>query len=148
MSFEDLWGTLGIAAKLGVLIALTTVGFGVACAIRPDERRLALVRPLSLATIFAALCTFSGGAASICASGPDNRCISASGWAIFSFSRVVLAESASEGACRSAVSSCWRARAPLSSICARRRSTLARVKFLSRVLTALNWEPSIATLAV
>jgi hypothetical protein len=65
MSFEDLWGTLGIAAKLGVLIALTTVGFGVACAIRPDERRLALMRPLSLATIFAALCTFSGGAASI-----------------------------------------------------------------------------------
>ena len=65
MSFEDLWGTLGIAAKLGVLIALTTVAVGVACAVRPDERRLALMRPLSLATIFAALCTFSGGAASI-----------------------------------------------------------------------------------
>jgi hypothetical protein len=44
---------------------------------------------------------------------------------------------------------CWlRYRATLSSSCARRRSTLARVKFLSRLLTALNLLPSMATLAV
>src|SRR5262249_860688 len=38
------------------------------------------------------------------------------------------------------------ARATLCSNCARRRSTFPRVKFLSRVLTALNLLPSIATL--
>jgi hypothetical protein len=37
-------------------------------------------------------------------------------------------------------------RATLSSICAIRRSILARVKFLSRLFTALNLLPSIATL--
>ena len=37
--------------------------------------------------------------------------------------------------------------ATLSSICAMRRSILARVKFLSRLFTALNLLPSIATLA-
>jgi hypothetical protein len=38
-------------------------------------------------------------------------------------------------------------RATLSSSCVRRRSTFPRVKFLSRVLTALNLLPSMATLA-
>ena len=38
--------------------------------------------------------------------------------------------------------------ATLSSSWARRRSTFARVKFLSRLFTALNLLPSMATLAV
>lgn len=80
MSFGDLWGTLGIAGKLGMLIALTTVAFGVACAVRPDERRLALMRPLSLATIFAALATFSGGAVSILRAIAATRTMSEVSW--------------------------------------------------------------------
>lgn len=50
---------------LGMLVAVATVAVGIACAIRPDECRLALMRPLSLATIFAALCTFCLGMATI-----------------------------------------------------------------------------------
>jgi hypothetical protein len=65
MSLGEMWGVLSIAGKLGMLIAVVTVGFGAACAVRRDERWLALMRPLSLATIFAALATFSGGAMGI-----------------------------------------------------------------------------------
>lgn len=54
----------GIGA-LGMLVAVATVAMGMAYAIRPDERRLAMMRPLSLATIFAALCTFTVGIATI-----------------------------------------------------------------------------------
>ena len=45
----------------------------------------------------------------------------------------VLAASASDGSCKSAVSSWLRYRATLSSSCPRRRSTLARVKLRSIV---------------
>ena len=51
------------------------------------------------------------------------------------------------GSCRSALSSCCRYRATLSSICAMRRSILARVKFLSRLFTALNLRQSRRWLA-
>src|SRR3982074_100650 len=75
------------------------------------------------------------------------RCISWRSVAIFSLSGVILASStASPG--RSALSSCERYRAMLSSICASRRCILACVKFRSRALTALNLLPSIATLPV
>src|SRR3954467_11232361 len=60
----------------------------------------------------------------------------------------VLAASASDGSCKSAVSSWLRYRATLASSCARRRSTFARVKLRSRLLTALNLLPSMATLAL
>jgi len=53
----------------------------------------------------------------------------------------VFAATASDGSCKSAVSSCLRYRATLSSICAKRRSIFARVKFLSRLLTFLNLLP-------
>lgn len=69
-------------------------------------------------------------------------------FASFSLSRVAFASSASVGSCRSAVSSWLKYRATLSSSCARRRSTFARVKFLSRLLTALNLLPSMAILPV
>src|ERR1700716_4302342 len=88
------------------------------------------------------------GEASICLSIAARRCISLSSFASFSFSGVVFGASVSEGSCRSAVSSWLRYRATLSSSCARRRSTLARVKFRSRLFTALNLLPSMATLAV
>ena len=55
--------------------------------------------------------------------------------------------SSSDGSCKSIVSSWLKYRATLSSNCARRRSTLARVKLRSRLFTALNLLPSMATLA-
>lgn len=63
--FTSLWDTPSGIGVLGMLVAVATVAAGIACTIRPDERRLALMRPLSLATIFAALCTFSVGIANI-----------------------------------------------------------------------------------
>ena len=49
------------AAILGMVISLTPALAGVYYAIRPSERLLSYVRPLSLAGIFAALCTISLG---------------------------------------------------------------------------------------
>jgi hypothetical protein len=44
-----------IAANLSLLVALAPLGAGIAYAIRPTEPRLALIRPLSLAGVFAGL---------------------------------------------------------------------------------------------
>jgi hypothetical protein len=44
-----------IAAKLALLISATPMILGIAFALRPSERSLALMRPLSLAGIFAAV---------------------------------------------------------------------------------------------
>jgi hypothetical protein len=44
-----------VFAKLTLLIGLAPMVMAVAYAIRPSEQRLALMRPLSLASIFAAL---------------------------------------------------------------------------------------------
>jgi hypothetical protein len=44
-----------------MLVAFATLGMALICAVKPNERRLALMRPLTLATIFAGLCTFVAG---------------------------------------------------------------------------------------
>ena len=49
------------AAILGMVISLTPALAGAWVAIRPSERLLSYMRPLSLAGIFAALCTVSLG---------------------------------------------------------------------------------------
>lgn len=54
----ELLQNAGFFAKLTLLIALLPLGMAVAYVVRPTERRLALMRPFSLAGIFAAL---SGG---------------------------------------------------------------------------------------
>ena len=54
--------------SMGFVILVSGLGaFGsaLAYAIRPTERRLALMRPLSLASIFAALCSFFVGLANV-----------------------------------------------------------------------------------
>ena len=48
---------IGYAARLGLLISFTPTLAGIWFAIRPSERQLAYMRPLTLAGIFAALCT-------------------------------------------------------------------------------------------
>jgi hypothetical protein len=46
---------MGPAALVSMLMGLVPLGFGILYAARPTEQRLALMRPLSLAAIFAAL---------------------------------------------------------------------------------------------
>jgi hypothetical protein len=51
-----------IHALVSLVVGLLPIGFGLAYAIRPSEQRLALMRPISLAAIFAGLSgSLSGG---------------------------------------------------------------------------------------
>lgn len=52
-----------LVALLGLLISTAPMVMGVIFAIQPTERRLALMRPLSLAGIFAAVCSLLVGVA-------------------------------------------------------------------------------------
>lgn len=54
-----------IVGLLSMFVGVIPLGIGVAYALRPTEHRLALMRPLSLATIFAALCGFIAGVANV-----------------------------------------------------------------------------------
>jgi hypothetical protein len=51
----DMLKQLGPAAIVSLLMGLVPLGFGLQYAVRPTEQRLALMRPLSLAAIFAAI---------------------------------------------------------------------------------------------
>jgi hypothetical protein len=62
MLFESI-AQAGIVGKLVMVLAFGTMAMGLLCAFRPNERRLALMRPLSLAAIFGGLCSFSAGIA-------------------------------------------------------------------------------------
>ena len=65
MNLTEIFANASIIAKMCLLVPVATLGMSVAYAIRPDERRLALLRPLSLATIFAALSGFTLGMTSV-----------------------------------------------------------------------------------
>jgi hypothetical protein len=54
-----------IMALLGLLVSTSPLVMGVVFAIRPNERRLALMRPLSLAGLFAGLCSLLVGLANV-----------------------------------------------------------------------------------
>jgi hypothetical protein len=59
---------------MGFVILVSGVGAlgtAIAYAIRPTERKLTLMRPLSLASIFAAICSFSVGIATALKGGAD-----------------------------------------------------------------------------
>jgi len=62
MLFES-FAQAGIVGKVVMVLAFGTMAMGLLCAFRPNERRLALMRPLSLAAIFGGLCSFSAGIA-------------------------------------------------------------------------------------
>src|SRR5262245_31023493 len=53
--FLDMLRQMGIAAFVSMFMGLIPLGFGILYAARPTEQRLALMRPLSLAAIFAAI---------------------------------------------------------------------------------------------
>jgi len=55
----------GPVALLSLIVAVVPLGFGVAYAVRPTELRLALLRPISLAGIFAGLSGSLSGAINV-----------------------------------------------------------------------------------
>ena len=57
----DIFRGLGGVALLGLIISVGPPVAGLAYALRPSERRLAMMRPISLASIFAGLATLSSG---------------------------------------------------------------------------------------
>jgi hypothetical protein len=50
-----------ILGLLGILVSIAVVGVALAYAVRPNEQRLALMRPMSLAAIFGGLSSFTIG---------------------------------------------------------------------------------------
>ena len=65
MDFPGILKNASIVALMCMLVPVATIGVAILYAWRPEERRLALMRPLSLASIFAALCSFTVGVVSI-----------------------------------------------------------------------------------
>lgn len=55
MDFFDMLSQMGVAALVSILVSFTPLLAAIAYAIRPTEQRLAMMRPLSLAGIFAGL---------------------------------------------------------------------------------------------
>jgi hypothetical protein len=54
-----------IVMLLGMIVSVAPMGMGVLFAVQPNERRLALMRPLSLAGIFAAVCSLLVGVVNV-----------------------------------------------------------------------------------
>jgi hypothetical protein len=61
MDFFAILRQAGVLALLSLIIALLPLAAGVAYAVRPTEARLALLRPISLAGLFAGLGGFIAG---------------------------------------------------------------------------------------
>jgi hypothetical protein len=61
----EMLSNASIVALLSLLVGVLPMGFGAAYAIRPTEQRLALMRPISLASIFGALSGSLSGAINV-----------------------------------------------------------------------------------
>ena len=57
----DLLGQISLFAKLTMAVAIAALGLAVAYAFRPTEQKLVLMRPVSLAAIFATVSGLFGG---------------------------------------------------------------------------------------
>ncbi len=62
----DILNQIGPFAKLSVLVSVVPLAAALAYAIRPTERKLLLMRPVSLGVIFAAICALASGASLMC----------------------------------------------------------------------------------
>lgn len=58
MDFVDAFKQSGIFGKLSLLVGFGPPGLAIAYVLRPAERTLAILRPVSLAAIFAAICAW------------------------------------------------------------------------------------------
>ena len=61
MDVIDAFHQAGILAKLTLLVGLATPGLAIAYVLRPGERTLAIMRPVSLAAIFASISGLTAG---------------------------------------------------------------------------------------
>ena len=55
MELFEMLGNASIVARLSMLVSIFPLGAGLAYLLRPTEQRLAMMRPISLAGLFAAL---------------------------------------------------------------------------------------------
>ncbi len=67
MELLETLGNAGIVARLSMLVSIFPLGAGLAYVLRPSEQRLALMRPISLAGLFAALTGTVTGAINVLA---------------------------------------------------------------------------------
>jgi hypothetical protein len=65
MQFLGMLSQAGVLALLSLIVAILPLAAGVAYAVRPTEARLALMRPISLAGVFAGLTGFLAGVMSV-----------------------------------------------------------------------------------
>lgn len=61
MQLIEMLGNASIVALLTMLVCTFPLGAGLSYALWPSEQRLAMMRPVSLAGLFAALCGTTGG---------------------------------------------------------------------------------------
>jgi len=61
MDFSEAFRQSGMFAKLSLLVGFGPIGLAIAYVFRPSERTLALMRPVSLAAIFAGICGLLAG---------------------------------------------------------------------------------------
>jgi hypothetical protein len=61
MSFFQGFNQAGFFAKLSLLVGFVPLGLAIAYVFRPAERKLAFMRPVSLAAIFAGVCGVFNG---------------------------------------------------------------------------------------
>jgi hypothetical protein len=61
MDFVDAFNQSGFFAKLSLLVGFGPPGLAIAYVLRPAERTLTILRPVSLAAIFAAICGLVAG---------------------------------------------------------------------------------------
>jgi hypothetical protein len=61
MDLFEAFSQAGLIAKMTLLVGFAPLAFAVAYAVRPEERILALLRPVSLVVVFAAICGVAAG---------------------------------------------------------------------------------------
>ena len=61
MNILELWGSLTVFAKLTMAVAVVAFALAAAYVFRPTEQKLVLMRPVSLAAIFATISGVFGG---------------------------------------------------------------------------------------
>ena len=69
-NLADLFGQISVFAKLTMAVAIVAFGLAVAYVFRPTEQKLVLMRPVSLAAIFATVSGLLGGWIALLASIP------------------------------------------------------------------------------
>jgi hypothetical protein len=66
----DLFGQVSLFAKLTMVVAIVAFGLAITYAVRPAEQTLVLMRPVSLAAIFATISGLLGGWIAVLGSVP------------------------------------------------------------------------------